>query len=96
MYAIRSYYAYAKENHKEQYKGKKFTDPYIWSVSTLRKILDRQEYLGHTVLHKSIGTNFKLHKRKETAKEEQYVFPNTHEAIIVITSYSIHYTKLYD
>ena len=74
--------AYEKENHKEQYKGKKFTDPYIWSVSTIRKILDRQEYLGHTVLHKSIGTNFKLHKRKETSQEEQYVFPNTHEAII--------------
>ena len=74
--------AYEKENHKEQYKGKKFTDPYIWSVSTIRKILDRQEYLGHTVLHKSVGTNFKLHKRRETPQEEQYVFPNTHEAII--------------
>ncbi len=74
--------AYEKENHKEQYKGKKFANPYIWSVSTIRKILDRQEYLGHTVLHKSVGTNFKLHKRKETAEEEQYVFPNTHEAII--------------
>ena len=74
--------AYTKQNHKEQYKGKKFADPYIWSVSTIRKILDRQEYLGHTVLHKSVGTSFKLHKRKETAEEEQYVFPNTHEAII--------------
>lgn len=74
--------AYAKENRKEQYKGNKFADPYIWSVSTIRKILDRQEYLGHTVLRKSVGTNFKLHKRKETAEEEQYVFPNTHEAII--------------
>ena len=74
--------AHEKENHKEQYKGKTYADPCLWSVSTVRKILDRQEYLGHTVLHKSVGTNFKLHKRKETAEEEQYVFPNTHEAII--------------
>lgn len=74
--------AHEKENHKEQYKGKNYADPCFWSVSTVRKILDRQEYLGHTILHKSVGTNFKLHKRKETAEEEQYVFPNTHEAII--------------
>ncbi len=74
--------AYAKEHHKEQYKGKSFSDPYLWGVSTIRNILDRQEYLGHTVLHKSVVSNFKLHKRKSTAEEEQYVFPNTHEAII--------------
>lgn len=74
--------AYEKEHHSEQYKGKVFSDPYLWAVSTVRKILDRQEYLGHTVLHKSIGTNFKLHKRKETDEAEQYVFYNTHEAII--------------
>lgn len=74
--------AYAKEYHKEQPRGNHYADPYFWSVSTIRKILDRQEYLGHTILHKSVGTNFKLHKRKETGEEEQYVFPNTHEPII--------------
>jgi hypothetical protein len=74
--------AHAKEHHKEQYKGEKFADPYLWLASSVRKILDRKEYLGHTILHKSVGTNFKLHKRKETAEEEQYMFPNTHEAII--------------
>ena len=74
--------AHAKEYHPEQYNGIKFTDPYLWGVSTVRKILDRLEYLGHTVLRKSVSTNFKLHKRKTTDKEEQYVFPNTHEPII--------------
>ena len=74
--------AYAKEYHPEQYNGNKFTDPYLWAMSTIRNILDRQEYLGHTVLRKSVSTNFKLHKRKNTDKEEQYVFPNTHEPII--------------
>lgn len=74
--------AYTKKYHPEQYNGYKFTNPYFWAVTTIRNILDRQEYLGHTVLRKSVGTNFKLHKRKNTIKEEQYVFQNTHEPII--------------
>lgn len=44
--------------------------------------MERQEYLGHTVLRKTVGTNFKLHKRKSTAQDEQYLFQNTHEPII--------------
>ncbi len=74
--------AYAKEHHKEQSRGNSFTNPYLWGLSTIRGILHRQEYLGHTVLRKSVATNFKLHQRRETTPEEQYVFPNTHEAIV--------------
>ena len=74
--------AYEKENHPEQYNGQHFEDPYIWSVSTVRTILSRQEYLGHTVLHKSTVKDFKNHKRQETGADEHYVFPNTHEPII--------------
>ena len=40
--------AHAKEYHPEQYNGMKFTDPYLWGMSTIRTILSRQEYLGHT------------------------------------------------
>lgn len=50
--------AYAKEYHPEQYNGNKFTNPYLWAMSTIRNILDRQEYLGHTVLRKSVSTNY--------------------------------------
>ena len=74
--------AHAKEYHPEQYNGTKFSDPYTWGMSTIRAILSRQEYLGHTVLRKSVSTNFKLHKRKTTDEDEQYVFYNTHEPII--------------
>ena len=74
--------AHAREYHPEQYNGIKFTDPYLWGMSTIRAILSRQEYLGHTVLRKSVSTNFKLHKRKNTDEDEQYVFYNTHEPII--------------
>lgn len=74
--------AYAKEYRPEQYNGIKFAGPYIWGISAIRTILSRQEYLGHTVLRKSVSTNFKLHKRKTTDEDEQYVFYNTHEPII--------------
>lgn len=74
--------AYEKEKHPEQYNGQRYTDPYIWSVSTVRTILNRQEYIGHTVLHKSTVKDFKNHKRQETGADEHYVFPNTHEPII--------------
>ena len=74
--------AHAKEYHPEQYNGAKFSDPYTWGMSTIRAILSRQEYLGHTVLRKSVSTNFKLHKRKNTDEDEQYVFYNTHEPIV--------------
>ena len=74
--------AYAKKYHPEQYNGTKFANPYLWGTSSVRTILGRQEYLGHTVLRKSVSTNFKLHKRKETDEDEQYVFQNTHEPII--------------
>ena len=71
--------AYAKEYHPEQYNGQKYSNPNLWGMSTVRGILERQEYLGHTVLRKTVGTNFKLHNRKSTAQDEQYVFQNTHE-----------------
>ena len=74
--------AYAQKYHPEQYNGTKFSNPYLWDTSSVRTILGRQEYLGHTVLRKSVSTNFKLHKRKETDEDEQYVFQNTHEPII--------------
>ena len=64
--------AYAKEYHPEQYNGNKFTNPYLWAMSTIRNILDRQEYLGHTVLRKSVSTNFKLHKRRRTVCISEY------------------------
>lgn len=55
--------AYAKEYHPEQYNGQKYSNSNLWGMSTVRGILERQEYLGHTVLRKTVGTNFKLHKR---------------------------------
>ncbi len=74
--------AYTAKFHPEQCNGRKIGDEYDWSNSTVDAILDRQEYLGHTVLKKSICVNFKTNKRRKTNEDEVLIFPNTHEPII--------------
>ncbi len=74
--------AYLEKNHPEQYNGNRYKDPYKWAKTSIRTILSRQEYMGTTVLRKSVGTNFKLHKRRQTSENEQYVFPDTIEPIV--------------
>lgn len=74
--------AYTAQYHPEQHNGIRFSSPYGWTNTTVNCILDRQEYLGHTILRKSISTNFKTDRRRKTDEDEQYFFPNTHEAII--------------
>ena len=59
-----------------------YHDPYLWTNASVAYILDRQEYLGHTVLGKTISENFKTKKRRKARPDELLVFPNTHEAII--------------
>ena len=74
--------AYEERYHPESARHHSYHDPYRWNTTTLTYILDRQEYLGHTVLCKSIRENFKLKKRRAATPEERIVFKNTHEAII--------------
>ena len=74
--------AYTAKYHPEQNNGRTFYSPYSWSNSTVAGILDRQEYLGHTVLKKTICTNFKTNKRRFSNEEELLIFENTHEPII--------------
>ena len=59
-----------------------YTSPYLWTNTTVSYILDRQEYLGHTVLGKTICDNFKTKKRRAATPDELMIFPDTHEAII--------------
>lgn len=57
-------------------------DPYYWAPTSIRYVLDRQEYLGHTVLGKTILESFKTKKRRRATEDELLIFPDTHEAII--------------
>lgn len=57
-------------------------DPYRWTKSTVVHILERQEYLGHTVNFKTHRKSYKLKKQIKNAPSEWQIFENTHDAII--------------
>ena len=73
--------AYQRLNHPENCRHN-YRNPYRWSGNTVNTILSRREYLGETILGKSVCENFKTKKRRAATPEELLVFPNTHEAII--------------
>ena len=74
--------AHAALHNPKNCRHKNVTDPYRWNATTVGYILDRQEYLGHTVLGKSICENFKTKQRRAATPDELMIFPDTHEAII--------------
>ena len=74
--------AYTLQYHPEQCNRKSEWRCTRWNPTTVREILERQEYLGHTVLRKTIGTNFKTDARRFSTDEEKLIFKDTHEPII--------------
>jgi DNA invertase Pin-like site-specific DNA recombinase len=56
--------------------------PYKWSTNTVAHILERKEYLGHTVNFKTEKLSYKVKSSAQNPEEKQMVFENTHEAII--------------
>lgn len=78
---------YAAQNHPEAFHCRKMINPDLWSPNTVRDILDREEYLGHTILGKSVKKTFRGKNRRLTKPSERMFFPNTHEAIIDQTTW---------
>ena len=74
--------AYTLQYHPEQCNRKAEYGCTNWNANTVREILSRQEYLGHTVLRKTIGTNFKTDERRFATDEERLLFEDTHEPIV--------------
>ena len=74
--------AYAAKYFPENCRHRECKNPYQWNATTVGYILDRQEYLGHMVLGKSICENFKTKQRRAATADELMIFPDTHEAII--------------
>ena len=64
------------------YKNRVFPDPYRWWGTTVTYILNRIEYMGHTVNFKTYKRSFREKNRRTAPQEEWKVFENTHEAII--------------
>lgn len=74
--------AYTALHQPKNCRHREIADPYRWTATTIGYILDRQEYLGHTVLGKSVCENFKTKQRRAATPDELMIFPDTHEAII--------------
>jgi DNA invertase Pin-like site-specific DNA recombinase len=74
--------AYAEKNCPENNHSKGFRNPCRWSATAVTYILEKQEYMGHTVLGKTISENYKTKKRRKAKPEELMIFENTHPAII--------------
>lgn len=74
--------AYAEKYYPENQHSKSFHDPIRWTNQTIIHILEKREYMGHTVLGKTISESYKTKKRRKAAEDELMIFENTHEAII--------------
>ena len=74
--------AYAKIHCPENDHSKGFTNPYLWSATAVSYILEKQEYMGHTVLGKTVSVSYKTKKRRKAEPDELMIFKNTHPAIV--------------
>lgn len=59
-----------------------YKNPTKWSNSSVALILERQEYLGHTVNFKTHRKSYKVRKKMKSPRKEWLIFENTHPAII--------------
>ena len=57
-------------------------NPYAWVPATISGILEKQEYLGHTVNFKTQKLSYKGKKKINTPPGQWKIFRGTHEAII--------------
>lgn len=64
------------------YTTAKTTNPYLWNPRTVGDILEKIEYLGHTVNFKTYRKSFKNKKTLWNDKSDWKIFENTHEAIV--------------
>lgn len=57
-------------------------DKFTWNGPVVAKILDRMDYLGHTVNFKTHVKSYKVHKTIYNSPDQWKIFEGTHEAII--------------
>ena len=62
-------------------------NPYRWVADTISTMLEKKEYLGHTVNFKTYKQSYKSKKKLHNPKENQLIFENTHEAIIDVDTW---------
>lgn len=65
------------------------SNPFAWQGRSVANILERQEYLGHTINFKTRKQSYKTNKKIWNDPEDWAVFKNTHEAIIAEESWKV-------
>ena len=60
-----------KNNHSSKKRG--IENPYFWTPTTVGYILKKREYMGHTVLGKTICLDYKTKKRKKAKEDELFL-----------------------
>ncbi|MCB8723720.1 DUF4368 domain-containing protein [Blautia sp. DFI.1.216] len=73
--------AYLAQHGEGVNKNKTFKDVYGWGSSTICNILEKREYLGHTINFKT-RKHFKDKKSHYVPEDEWTIFENTHDSII--------------
>lgn len=72
--------AYALSQGRDN--GHKNAKLHRWSGKTISNILDRPEYIGHTVNFRTHKKSYKNKKTVRNPQEEWLIFENTHEPIV--------------
>ena len=62
-------------------------EPYGWNGGTVKNILSKPEYMGHTVNFRTRKESYKSKKFKYNPKEDWKIFENTHPAIIDVETF---------
>ena len=76
-----SYYLAQRGQGTHQANNDK-SSPYAWRGATVAAILERPEYMGHTVNFRSYKESYKDKRAIQRPPEEWTIFENTHEAIV--------------
>ena len=75
-----SYYMTTRDIVRREHHDK--GHPYAWSGSTIANIVQKLEYMGHTVNFRTYKDSYKDKKTKFADKEDWVIFEDTHPAIV--------------
>ena len=77
-----SYYFVTRNMTGPRPSSRDLSEPYAWNGGTVKNILSKPEYCGHTVNFRTRKESYKDKGFKWNPKEEWKIFHNTHECII--------------
>ena len=81
--------AYFNQNNPDYYKSDYWRQPFDWHATSVRSILNNEEYLGKTVFGKTVSKGFHSKKRIAVPREDWIVVEETHEPLITQETWDI-------